>query len=56
VLGAPVAAPDADPGAAPGATINAAGGAPAPVDAAVPLRLGRLLRTRTDHLSLRSWR
>ena len=34
---------------------SAATGAAAAIDAAVPQRLGRLLRTRTDHLSLRAW-
>jgi penicillin-insensitive murein DD-endopeptidase len=43
VLGAPV---DASEAAAPAA----------PADAALPQQLGRLLRTRTDHLSLRTWR
>lgn len=47
VLGAPVDAPEA--------AIEALAPA-APADLALPLRLGRLLRTRTDHLSLRGWR
>jgi len=52
VLGAPVDAPDVVPDAA----IDVAAAPGAPVDAVLPQQLGRLLRTRTDRLSLRSWR
>ena len=52
VLGAPVDAPDVVPDAA----SDAAAAPGAPVDAVLPQQLGRLLRTRTDRLSLRSWR
>ena len=46
-------APDAAADAASGATATTA--TTSAIDAAVPQRLGRLLRTRTDHLSLRAW-
>ena len=65
-LTAPPAAPPASPspdgdapaaeGGAAGASAGSSSGAAAAAGAIVPASLGRLLRTRADHLSLRGWR